>query len=68
LQELNSEYVNVKVIKGPIQIKECFTNYDVIVFTDFYDLEFLKEANKYCRNQGKAFLYGGILGLYGFVF
>lgn len=35
---------------------------------DNYDREFLVKLNKACRSKGVGFIYGGNLGLYGFVF
>lgn len=57
---MNNEEINVSFLE----------NFDVVVFTDFYDIETLIKYNEFCRTQKKpiGFIYTGVLGLYGFTF
>lgn len=66
LSELNS-YVQVKVHKGEIT-NELLAQFDVVVFTDCYDIEKLTAFNNFCRSKGIGFIYSGNLGLFGFAF
>lgn len=43
-------------------------NYSCVVVLDNYDKEFLVRFNKKARDNNVGFIYGGNLGLYGFVF
>jgi ubiquitin-activating enzyme E1 len=45
-------------------------NFDIVIFTNYYNLENLIQFNKFCRSQVKpiGFIFCGILGLYNFVF
>ena len=52
---------------------EFLHNFDVVVFTDCYDREYLIKMNNFCRskvNREKAigFIWTGCLGLYGWTF
>ena len=68
LKQLNP-YVDVNNYEGEINT-EFLSQFDVVVFTEFYDKKKLIEFNKFCRNREKpiGFIYSGILGLYGFTF
>ena len=68
LKELN-QYVDVSEHTG--EIDEGFIkNFDLVVFTECYDQDFLCRINKFCRTQEKpiGFIWGGSLGLYGWTF
>lgn len=69
LRAVNSR-VKVNLIEKQ-QITESFLEqFDVVIFTDYYDKKKLLSYNQFCRSREKAigFIYGGVLGLYGFVF
>ena len=68
LKDLNS-YVNVDTYKGEIN-GEYIKQFDVVVFTDYYDIDKLIEYNEICHSQAKpiGFILAGSLGLYGFTF
>lgn len=68
LKELNG-YVEVENYSGEIN-NDFIKNFDVVVFTDCYDHQFLSKINEFCRTQEKAigFIWTGQLGLYGFTF
>lgn len=68
LRDLNP-YVNVSIHEGEIT-NDYLTNFDVVVFTDSYDIDALIKYNNFCRNRDKpiGFIYTGLLGLYGFTF
>lgn len=67
--KLLNPYVDVQIRSGPVLTDEL-ANYDVVVFTDYYQRDNLIEFNKFCRNRDKpiGFIFGGCLGLYGFTF
>jgi ubiquitin-activating enzyme E1 len=48
--------------------EEVLGQFNVVIFTDFYDREKLIQYNEFCRSKGIAFIYTGSLGLYGFGF
>ena len=68
LSELNS-YVDVSVYTGEIN-SDFLANFDVVVFTDCYDIKSLTSMNEFCRNQNKpiGFIWTGSLALYGWTF
>jgi ubiquitin-activating enzyme E1 len=67
--KLLNPYVDVQVHDGEVTT-DFLSNFDVVVFTDFYDRKKLIEFNKFCRGREKpiGFIYTGVLGLYGFTF
>ena len=68
LKDLNP-YVLVDLHKGEIT-EEYLKGYDVVVFTDYYDIEKLLNFNEFCHKQAKpiGFIIAGSLGLYGYTF
>jgi len=68
LKELNP-YVEVSQHTGVVN-EEVLKDFDVIVFTENYDGDFLHKMNEWARSQSpaKGFIWSGILGLYGFTF
>ena len=68
LKDLNP-YINVSPYTGEIT-NQFLKQFDVAVFTDFFDLNKLFEFNEFCRSQVKpiGFILAGSLGLYGFTF
>ena len=68
LKDLNP-YVNVDAYKGELTC-DYLKQFDVVVFTDFYDINKLIEFNEMCHSQAKpiGFVLAGSLGLYGFTF
>lgn len=68
LKELNL-YVNIGHHKGEITL-DFLKHFDVVVFTDYYDLDELIRFNNFCRSQENpiGFILCGSLGLYGFTF
>lgn len=68
LKELNP-YVSVDIYEGEITT-EFIKNYDVLVFTDCFDRDFLITVNEFCRSQSQpiGFIWAGTLGLYGYTF
>lgn len=66
LSELNG-YVKTSVHKGAITT-DTLKDFDVVVFTDFYDREELFKLNDFCHAHNKGFIFAGELGLYGFTF
>ena len=68
LKQLNS-YVDV--IVGETEVNtDLLSQFDVVVFTDYYDRKKLIEFNNFCRDREKpiGFIFAGSLGLYGFTF
>jgi ubiquitin-activating enzyme E1 len=67
--KLLNPYVDVQTHQGEVTT-DFLANFDVVVFTDFYDRKRLIAFNNFCRNRDKpiGFIYGGSLGLYGFTF
>jgi ubiquitin-activating enzyme E1 len=60
---------NVDVIIHHGEINEAFVSeFNAVVFTDFYSREKLITWNKVCRGKGIPFIFAGLLGLYGFCF
>lgn len=43
-------------------------NFDCVVVLDNFDKAFLKSLGDQCHNAQKGFIYGGNIGLYGFLF
>jgi ubiquitin-activating enzyme E1 len=72
LQELKvlNPYVDVAVHTGDLNKEWLAENFDVVVFTDFHDRDWLIEANEHLRNQEKpvGFIWTGSFGLYGWTF
>lgn len=68
LKPLNS-YVDVTAYDGEIT-HNFLHQFDIVVFTDFYDAKKLLDFNQFCRTREKpiGFIYAGSLGLYGFTF
>lgn len=68
LKDLNM-YVNVEGYKGEVTT-DFLKQFDVVVFTDYYDIEQLIRFNEFCHSQQKpiGFILAGSLGLYGFTF
>eukprot|EP00331_Platyophrya_macrostoma_P026910 CAMPEP_0176448834 /NCGR_PEP_ID=MMETSP0127-20121128/26065_1 /TAXON_ID=938130 /ORGANISM="Platyophrya macrostoma, Strain WH" /LENGTH=1012 /DNA_ID=CAMNT_0017835951 /DNA_START=78 /DNA_END=3116 /DNA_ORIENTATION=+ len=68
LRDLNP-YVKVEVHDAEVT-EDFLSNFDVVVFTDSYDVDKLIKFNNFCRNRDKpiGFIYTGLLGLYGFTF
>ena len=68
LSELNP-YVKLDVHKGQIDEK-VLDDYDVVVFTECMDRDFLVRMNNYCRKSSpvKGFIWTGTLGLFGYAF
>jgi ubiquitin-activating enzyme E1 len=62
-------YVEVKIHKGEIKESD-FDSFDVITFTNFWDVDKLISYNTYCRTRPSpiGFIYAGCLGLAGFIF
>lgn len=69
LKDLNP-YVSVQTVSGDVFRADFLSNFDVLVFTDYYDIEKLKEINEFARAQTPpiGFILAGSLGLYGFTF
>ncbi|KAL4459504.1 hypothetical protein ABPG74_018117 [Tetrahymena malaccensis] len=66
LKQLNS---NVHVLDYDGEINEALlSEFNVVVFTDYYNREKLIAWNKMCRAKNIGFIYAGLLGLYGFCF
>lgn len=68
LRLLNPD-VDVSVHESEVTI-EFLREFDVVVFTDYYDRKKLIQFNRFCRSRSEpiGFLIGGVLGLYGFIF
>lgn len=66
LSDLNG-YVRVEAYKGEIT-QEFLSNFDIVVFTEFFDQKKLEEFNDFCHSKNIAFIFAGALGLYGFAF
>jgi len=68
LKPLNP-YVEVSVYGGEIT-HNFLHQFDIVIFTDFYDRKKLIDFNHFCRTREKpiGFIYAGSLGLYGFTF
>lgn len=68
LKNLNP-YVNVNVSNEQIT-ENLLLQYDVVIFTDYYNKKELIKINNFCRSQEKpiGFIFTGILGLFGFTF
>lgn len=68
LSELNG-YVDVSNYEGEVTT-EFLANFDVVVFTDCYDIKSLITFNEFCRAQAKpiGFIWTGSLALYGWCF
>jgi len=68
LKPLNS-YVDVHVHEGEINVN-FLHQFDIVVFTDFYDIKKLTDWNNALRRLEKpiGFIFAGSLGLYGFTF
>ena len=68
MKDLNY-YVDVSIHEKEITT-DFLKEFDVVVFTDFYDKKLLAHYNNFCRSQEKpiGFIYAGSLGLYGFTF
>lgn len=66
LKQLNP-YVDVQTHSGEIT-EDFLSNFDVVVFTDYYHKKNLIKWNNFVRNRGAGFIYAGNLGLYGFTF
>jgi len=68
LRPLNP-YVEVSVYGGEIT-HNFLHQFDIVIFTDFYDRKKLIDFNLFCRTREKpiGFIYAGSLGLYGFTF
>ena len=62
LKDLN-HYVNVQVHYGPVN-ESAISEHDVIVVTDNYNGDQIKQLNEYCHLHKKGFIYGSALGLY----
>lgn len=62
-----NNYVKVSVHKGDVT-KEFLANFDIVVFSDYYNKAKLIEFNNFCRSKNIGFIYTGNLGLYGFCF
>lgn len=68
LKELN-QYVEVNNYEGEVNT-EFLSKFDVVVFTDCYDVPSLIKFNQFCRSQEKpiGFIWNGSIGLYGWCF
>lgn len=68
LKDLNL-YVNVDSHKGEVTV-EYLKQFDVVAFTDEYNIDKLIMFNDFCHSQEKpiGFILAGSLGLYGFTF
>lgn len=68
LRDLNM-YVHVETCKGAVTV-DLLKQFDVVVFTDYYDIDELIKFNEFCHSQAKpiGFILAGSLGLYGFTF
>ena len=62
LKELN-HYVQVKVHHGPVN-ESAIKGHDVVVVTDNYNEEQLKQLNAYCHANNMGFIYSNSMGLY----
>jgi ubiquitin-activating enzyme E1 len=62
-------YVEVSNYEGEITT-DFISEFDIVVFTDSADREFLIKINEFCRSQEKpiGFIWTGSLGLYGWTF
>ena len=67
--KLLNPYADVNIHEEEITT-DFLSQFDVVVFTDFYDKAKLIQFNSFCRNAEKpiGFIYSGLLGLYGFLF
>jgi len=45
-----------------------YDQFDVVVFTDCFELDKLVEINNHCRSKNIGFIMGGSLGVYGYSF
>lgn len=66
LRELN-EFVKVEIHQGELRAQDLL-NFNIVVFTDYYDKQQLIEYNEVCRKNNVGFIYSCTLGLYGCVF
>lgn len=64
LKELN-DYSEV-VIENDLQ--KALNDSNVIVFSEFKNIEEIFKINEFCRENNKGFLYAGLFGLSGFIF
>jgi len=69
LRALNPR-VKVNIYESKGITESLLEQFDVVIFTDYYDKKKLISYNQFCRNRDKpiGFIYGGVLGLYGYVF
>lgn len=71
LKELTNlnEYVQVKHYTGEVNL-DFLADFDVVVFTDCYDKEYLLKVDNFCRSREKpiGFIWSGALGLFGWTF
>lgn len=68
LKRLN-DYVQVDLHTEEVTT-DFLANFDVVVFTDCYDRDFLIKVNEFCRKREKpiGFIWAGSLGLFGWTF
>ena len=69
IRELN-QYVQLKVRQEQqiIQDLSFYDQFQVVVFTDNYQVDQLVAINNYCRSRDIGFIVGGTLGVYGYCF
>lgn len=67
--ELN-QYVKVEVCDSPSLVLDLsfYEQFDVVVFTDCYDVDAMTAINEHCRTKNIGFILGGSLGLCGYSF
>lgn len=61
---------NVILIDFPCfqNFEQVLNNFDIVVFSSTFDKNMLLKINSYCRVNSKGFIYGGGLGIMGFIF
>lgn len=47
---------------------QYYDQFEVVVFTDCYQVDQLVNINNYCRSKNIGFILGGTLGVYGYCF
>ena len=67
LRDLNRE-INVNIFDNLEILKKNIKNFDILVVTEIFNFQIIKEFDDICRENKKKFIYASTLGLSGFIF
>lgn len=68
IDDSKSNSICTVVKKDRNSIEEFIQDFDALIVTDIYDIDYLQKIDRLCKEKDKKFIYCGCIGSFGFFF